>query len=595
MTVGRSAMLLLAVVSGLMGCQSHVALVPAGTEPIQVVKRKTDTLQPAKVERPLWTVQQPLFASSQKTPQKVPLKTGEIQTAGGLQASTKPTDVPGDSVLQSVYQLTSLCKPPTAPADVLLSVDLDDQVDLDDRVSLDDEADLNDLRNLEGQDGGNLSPGKKPQEQLPIDLPAVLRLAGASNWGVLLAAERVREAQARWDAAKVLWLPSLNAGVGYTKHDGKIQATQGQVIDASRNSLFVGGGAVTSNAPTTGGSGGPARLFVDLSLADAIFEPLAARQLFCAERARESATFNDTLLAASLAFYDLADAQGRLAIARMDLKNSEEVQTLTEAFVAAGKGSRADVARAQVESAFRSQQVVRTEMNAKLASAELARILRLAPESLLYARDTNLVPVELVPESIDLSSLVAQGRTNRPELAENQAMVAAGLHRMRAERWRPIIPSIHVGASAGGFGGGVNDSLSFLDGRSDFDVLAVWQLRNLGFGTHVARQERSSQFRQAQLDYYRIQDLVTTEVTKAYHQVHAQRMQLSLAKANVEKALDSYRQNILRIRGLAGLPLEALQALQAVALARRAYLAALIEYNQAQLQLLRAIGQPISQ
>jgi outer membrane protein TolC len=430
---------------------------------------------------------------------------------------------------------------------------------------------------------------------LPIDLPAVLRLAGASNWGVLLAAERVREAQARWDAAKVLWVPSLNAGVGYTKHDGKIQATQGEVIDASRNSLFVGGGAVTSNSPTAGGSGGPARLFVDLSLADAIFEPLAARQLFCAERARETATFNDTLLAASLAFYDLADAQGQLAIARMDLKNSEEVRTLTEAFVAAGKGSRADVARAQVESAFRRQQVVRAEMNAKLASAELARILRLAPESLLYARDTNLVPVELVSESLDLSSLVAQGRTNRPELAENQAMVAAGLHRMWAERWRPIIPSIHVGASAGGFGGGVNDSLSFLDGRSDFDVLAVWQLRNLGFGTHAARQERSSQFRQAQLDYYRIQDLVTTEVTKAYHQVHAQRMQLSLAKENVEKALDSYRQNILRIRGLAGLPLEALQALQAVALARRAYLAALIEYNQAQLQLLRAIGQPISQ
>ena len=111
-----------------------------------------------------------------------------------------------------------------------------------------------------------------------IDLVTTLRLAGASNVQIALARERVCEANARLKLAKAMWLPSLNAGIGYNNHSGRIQDTRGQVIEVSRSSIFSGGGAVLSGAPTAGGSGGPARLFVDLSLSDALFEPLAAQQ-----------------------------------------------------------------------------------------------------------------------------------------------------------------------------------------------------------------------------------------------------------------------------------------------------------------------------
>ncbi|MFQ5733268.1 MAG: hypothetical protein ACE5KM_15105, partial [Planctomycetaceae bacterium] len=66
-----------------------------------------------------------------------------------------------------------------------------------------------------------------------LDLAGVLYLAGAESWMVHLAAERVREAEADLDAAEAMWLPSLNAGVGWTKHDGQIQDTGGRVIDVS--------------------------------------------------------------------------------------------------------------------------------------------------------------------------------------------------------------------------------------------------------------------------------------------------------------------------------------------------------------------------
>jgi outer membrane protein TolC len=146
------------------------------------------------------------------------------------------------------------------------------------------------------------------EEIYPIDLPSVLALAGASNLQIALATERVNAAAARADAAQALWIPSLSGGVVYNNHSGQIQATEGEVLNVNRNSLFVGGGAVLGNSPANGGSGGPARMFVDLPLVDAIFEPLAARQFVRAARADRTATFNDVLLQASSAYYDLVRA-----------------------------------------------------------------------------------------------------------------------------------------------------------------------------------------------------------------------------------------------------------------------------------------------
>ncbi|WP_145177445.1 hypothetical protein [Gimesia aquarii] len=62
---------------------------------------------------------------------------------------------------------------------------------------------------------------------------------------------------------------------------------------------------------------------------------------------------------------------------------------------------------------------------------------------------------------------------------------------------------------------------------------------------------------------------------------------------NFKRATKSYNQNMARIRGLAGLPLEGFQSLNTVADARNAYLNAIIDYNQAQLSSLRAIGRPL--
>lgn len=432
----------------------------------------------------------------------------------------------------------------------------------------------------------------------PIDLPATLRLAGAKNWNVLLAVEQINEASARQEKAKTMWIPSLNAGIGYTKHDGKIQATDGQIIDISRNSLFVGGGAITGDAPPlTGGAGGPARLALDLSLTDAIFAPLAECQLYNASRSNYSAAFNDTLLEASLGYYDLVRAQGNLAITKKNLQNAEELFNLTSSFVSAGKGSLADVSRAAVEVNQRKQAIIEAELSMQIASTNLVRILQLDPEemgaqTLLVALEEQPLPVSLVEEATSVDELISQGHTYRPELNEQTSRMEANRIRARAEHWRPYLPNLHMGTSAGGFGGGVGNSLDQLDGRSDVDLLAVWQIENLGFGTRARRRQTNSVYHQSVITTNRTYDIVSADVINARNSVLAQRRQIQLAEENIKRAIESYDQNMARIRGLAGLPLEGLQSLDAVANAREAYLNSIIAYNQAQLTLLRAIGLP---
>ncbi len=432
----------------------------------------------------------------------------------------------------------------------------------------------------------------------PIDLPATLRLAGAKNWNVLLAVEQINEASARQEKAKTMWIPSLNAGIGYTKHEGKIQATDGQIIDISRNSLFVGGGAITGDAPPlTGGAGGPARLALDLSLTDAIFAPLAECQLYNASRSNYSAAFNDTLLEASLGYYDLVRAQGNLAITKKNLQNAEELFNLTSSFVSAGKGSLADVSRAAVEVNQRKQSIIEAELTMQIASTTLVRILQLDPEemgaqTLLVALEEQPLPVSLVEEATSLDELISQGHTYRPELNEQTSRMEANRIRARAEHWRPYLPNLHMGTSAGGFGGGVGNSLDQLDGRSDVDLLAVWQIENLGFGTRARRRQTNSVYHQSVITTNRTYDIVSADVINARNSVLAQRRQIQLAEENIKRAVESYDQNMARIRGLAGLPLEGLQSLDAVANAREAYLNSIIAYNQAQLTLLRAIGLP---
>ena len=437
------------------------------------------------------------------------------------------------------------------------------------------------------------SPGPTDDKTYPIDLVTALRLAGANNLQIALAVERVNEAVARLDQAKYHWLPTISVGLGYNKHDGRIQRTEGDVIEVSRNSLFVGGGAALGWFPVTGGSGGPPRLMVDWSIAEAWFWPLAERQMVRAAEASQVAAFNDTLLAVALAYLDLSQAQGEVEVAREAVRNAERLSELVRNRVHAGTALPADGHRADNELARRRRLLVVAQERVRVASAELVRLLRLEPGIRLEAAGVPAVPLCLIPEETPLPDLIAKAWSARPELASYQALVEASLERLRQEQVRPWLPHLRIGFGLGGFGGGQgSDFLNFSD-RTDVDALVVWELRNLGLGNAALQRQRFSQTVQAQMTAAQIRDNIAAEVARAYYQVLLRKKAIEAAAEQARTAADGLPLNFQGIFGGELRAIEAQQAVASLAQARREYLAAVHDYNRAQFALLRAIGEPI--
>jgi outer membrane protein TolC len=161
---------------------------------------------------------------------------------------------------------------------------------------------------------------------------------------------------------------------------------------------------------------------------------------------------------------------------------------------------------------------------------------------------------------------------------------------MKRERYAPLVPSVLLGVSYGGFGGGLGSDITNSDGRFDADAMAYWEVRNLGFGERAARNQTSSVVRQAQWRNVALMDTVAREVVDAHMQVIKRRERIETCRLGVVAARRSFDLNLDRIRNAQGLPIEVLQSIQALRVAQRTFLNAVVDYNQSQFQLCHATG-----
>jgi len=420
---------------------------------------------------------------------------------------------------------------------------------------------------------GGPAKSDEPIAARTLDLAEALEIGGANSLQVALAREELAEANADLDLAEALWLPNLWAGIDYRKHEGQLQPGEGEILTISRNSGFVGGG-----------------VFAAFDLADAMLEPQSALHDVDAASARVSSSVNDTLLAIAVAYNDLLEAQAGLTLAQENVSFAEELVVLAEAFSRSGQGLEADAARARNELAQRKRLVVSREQSVETRSARLATFLRLDPTQPLRASEPRLAPFALIPENVDLDGLVALAMDARPEIRSLAAVVGAEESQVRQERLRPFMPRLVLGLRGGGLGGGTGSDFEDFGEEGELTAALVWGVRNLGFGESAVRRREAAQTRRAKVQLQMVRDSVAEEVTVAYLQAREGRRQVELAMQNVAESLDSLDLNMARIRGAEGLPIEALQAIQATSTARDTYLDAVGEFNRSQFLLLRAVG-----
>lgn len=439
----------------------------------------------------------------------------------------------------------------------------------------------------ENEDGADETVNRS---ELPIgyalSLGNVLYLADAQNPNVAFARERINEAYARVDRADVLWLPSIRAGMNYIHHEGNVQDVVGNVFETSKSTFYGGLGA------GGGGSGSPMfpGLVAQFHLTDAIFQPKIAGHQASSRQFGATAVRNDTLRTTAVAYLELQRAEQALAISEEALGNTNRLVKLTGDYARTGQGLRSDHERMLAEKAIREADIhVRVEA-VRVASARLSQLLHADPSVRISSGEPTVIPFELVDKNSAAAAFVSTGLMRRPELAEQKHLVCEAVERLNREKYAPLVPSLLLGFSYAGHGGGLGGTIINTNDRWDADAMAFWEVRNLGFGERAARNEMSSVVRQTQQRELAVIDQVAREIVEAHSQLVERERRIAVARQGIVAAERSFQLNEERIENAQGLPIESLQAVQALAAARLSYLNAIVDYNVAQFELCRAIG-----
>ncbi len=141
---------------------------------------------------------------------------------------------------------------------------------------------------------------------------------------------------------------------------------------------------------------------------------------------------------------------------------TSDLAKITRDYAEAGQGLKSDADRTATELALLQTRQLAAHERQLVASTRLARALSIPMSSaLLLPQDTTVVPLDMLQQSTEESSLIATAY--RPARVEGiQALVAAACEAYKREKYAPFVPSVLLGFSTTSFGGGLGNNATTL-------------------------------------------------------------------------------------------------------------------------------------
>ena len=410
----------------------------------------------------------------------------------------------------------------------------------------------------------------------PIDLSTALRLAGAQNLDVKLAAEQTVLARAAHLQAQELFFPWVTLGAGYQGHQGKIQAVDGPIIDAQKTAVST---AVAVK--------------MQIDLGDAYFKTLATQQLVERAASNSDAELQDAVETAALAYFDLVQAQALVGVAAEAVHISEDHEGQLRRAVDAGIAFAGDAYRIQTE--LEHNRLVHRQAleNRRVAAALLARVLHLDPAVNLLPEENAPIPLTIMPAPESLESYVQRALADRPEMHATAAEREAARRTLAGAKYGPLLPTLGAQYSYGGLGGGTGNEVANFNQSSDYGVGLSWRIGPGGLFDYGRIAAESSRLHTTELTGEKLRDEIIRQVVASYTRLHSLSDQIGMAQRELvaaQKALEISQQRVAF--GVSEV-IERIQAEQELTRARREYLGTVAEYNKAQFTLRWAVGEKV--
>jgi outer membrane protein len=425
----------------------------------------------------------------------------------------------------------------------------------------------------------------RAQAPRPITLAEALTLAAQHNHGLRVAAFEVTAARAALNQADAFRRGLLTLNASYTRVNDRPETSivipPGTIPDidtpvtitlpAPNPNLYSVG--VTYQLPLYSGGRNQAQI------------ALAQANVRGAEAALERAK-QQVVLDVKQVYYQVLLTQAGLDVAARIVAEAEENLRVARARVAAGASPRFDEIQAEVNLANARQGVIRSRNAVALALQALNGLVAQPLDTLWAPRET----MAIVPLRADLAPLIRRALEARPEVAEQQARIAAAQAAVDVVRagLRPVVavsatPMYGNASSAGLTGAGpaafswsvtLSATLTLFDGN-----LTAERIREA--------EARVEQLRAAEAQ---LRQGVEADVRRAVLNHRSAAEELVGADKTVELAQEGLR--IANVRFAAGVStnLEVVQAQAALSQAQANRIQALYNVNVARAQVERAVG-----
>ncbi len=407
----------------------------------------------------------------------------------------------------------------------------------------------------------------------PLNLAAVMRLAGAQNLDIRIAYERLAEAWAQHEAARMQFFPFLSPGIAYRRHEGNIQTVDGHIIDADKESL---------------GLGLSATLQVDLG--EAYYRSITTKKLAGAATYAVEVQRQESIWQAVSAYLELVRAKAAVGVAAESVRIAEDYGNQVKQAVDIGIAAKADAFRAMVQ--VERNKVAQSEARGRqrIAAARLAQILHVAANVDLLPGDEPVV-LSFGDARRGIDALIAAATESRPEMAMSADQLEAAVKGSVAARWAPLVPTVKADYYGGNLGGGTyGEGLRSFNTTMEYGIGLTWRIGPGGLFDPSRPHLADARQRGAALEQEKLREEIARQVVEAHTLVHSLQDQLTHVRAALDAAGKTLELARERRAFAVGEVLENIQAEQELSRVRLDYLTIVTEHNRAQFLLRRAIG-----
>lgn len=414
-------------------------------------------------------------------------------------------------------------------------------------------------------------PSPAQEDGRLLTLKESIQLALERNLEVQVAKEEITFAQERRKEARTGFLPKFLADYSYRRPSETTVTFGGQTFENEDKNQYRFTGTVAQP------------LFTG-------FETLSTYQLadmgLDVAKIQLERTRLDLILRVKEAYLEIVRADKLREVAEQSVKQLKEGVRVADNFVKVGLSPKIDLLDAETRLGQAELQLIRAMNDLRVARARLNTILREPIDNSFKVVD--VLTTEPYKRTYQASQEIAL--QNRPELLEaekNVAIAEKEITRVKSDYYPDITLSVNYYRRGDD---PTVDGSEYVD-REDWDIVAgaTWTLFEWGKTRYAANQQRV-RLRQAKEDQAQIKDSVLLEVKTAFLTLQAAEEGIRVAQKQVVSAEENFRISQERYKEQVATATEVLDAQTRLTEAKTNYTDALVIFNLAQANLVRAMG-----